>query len=106
MSDRIDALERMLDRDPDDRRARFGLAAEYEKAGRWNDVVEQLTAYLASAEDEGNAWGRLGRAFVELGREQEAREAYKRGITAAANHGHPSMAAEFQDAIDQLNEIM
>ncbi len=85
--------------------ARFGLAAEYERAGMWEDVVEQLTAYLASTQDEGNAWGRLGRALLELGREDEARDAYKQGITAAANNAHPSMAAEFQAAIDDLNEL-
>ena len=84
---------------------RFGLDAEYEKAGRWHDVVEQLTAYLAVADDEGNAWGRLGRALREIGREEEARDAYRKGIEAAARHGHPSMAAEFQEAIDELNEL-
>ncbi len=106
MTDRIDVLKRMLERNPDDARARFGLAAEYERAGRWQDVVEQLSAYLEHSEDEGNAWGRLGHALVELGRADEARDAYKKGITAAANHAHPSMAAEFQEAIDELNEIM
>lgn len=105
MSDRIAALRKMLERNPDDVRARFGLAAEYERAGMWEDVVEQLTAYLATAHDEGNAWGRLAHALLELGREDEARDAYKNGITAAANHAHPSMAAEFQAAIDDLNEL-
>src|SRR5690606_28522339 len=105
MSERIEALRRMLEKNPDDPRARFGLAAEYEKAGRWHDVVEQLTAYLAVADDEGNAWGRLGRALREIGREEEARDAYRKGIEAAARHGHPSMAAEFQEAIDELNEL-
>lgn len=105
MSERIEALRRMLEKNPDDPRARFGLAAEYEKAGRWHDVVEQLTAYLAVADDESNAWGRLGRALREIGREEEARDAYRKGIEAAARHGHPSMAAEFQEAIDELNEL-
>lgn len=104
MTDRIDSLRRLLERNPSDVRARFGLAAEYERAGRWADVVEQLTAYLAIAHDEGNAWGRLGRALVELGRFDEARDAYKQGITAAANHNHPSMAADFEGALDDLNE--
>src|SRR5690606_22930316 len=75
------------------------------RARRWHDVVEQLTAYLAVADDEGNAWGRLGRALREIGREEEARDAYRKGIEAAARHGHPSMAAEFQEAIDELNEL-
>lgn len=105
MDDRIEALRRMLEKNPHDARARFGLAAEYEKAGRWHDVVDQLKAYLTHAEDEGNAWGRLGRALREIGHDDEARDAYRKGIDAASRHGHPSMAADFQDAIDELNEI-
>lgn len=105
MNERIEALRKMLEKNPRDTRARFGLAAEYEKAGQWRDVVDQLTAYLAVANDEGNAWGRLGRALREIGRDDEARDAYRKGIEAASRHGHPSMAADFQDAIDELNEL-
>ena len=105
MNARVEALRRMLEKNPNDTRAPFGLAAEYEKAGQWQDVVEQLTAYLAVAQDEGNAWGRLGRALRETGREEEARDAYRKGVEAASRHGHPSMAADFQDAIDELNEL-
>lgn len=105
MNERIEALRKMLEKNPHDGRARFGLAAEYEKAARWHDVVDQLSAYLATTDDEGNAWGRLGRALREIGREDEAREAYRKGVEAAARHGHPSMAADFQEAIDELNEL-
>ena len=104
MNDRIAALQKMLERNPGDVRARFGLAAEYERLQHWPDVIEQLSAYLDGAADEGNAWGRLGRAYLALGRTDEARAAYQTGIEAAARHGHPSMAAEFQDVLDDLAE--
>lgn len=99
---RIDALERMIERNPDDVRIRFGLAMEYERLGRWENAIEELKLYLASADDEGNAWGRLGRALSQLGRDEEAREAYRRGVDAAHRHGHPSMAAELEDARELL----
>lgn len=99
---RIDALRRMVEKRPDDVRARFGLAAEYERLGRWEDVVRELEAYLALAQDEGNAWGRLGRALRELGRDEQARAAYAKGIDAANRHGHPSMAAEFEETLDDM----
>lgn len=97
---RIASLQRMLERNPDDPRPRFGLAMEYEKAGRWDDVVQTLRDYLERTEDEGNAWGRLGHALRELGREEEARDAYRRGIESALRHGHPSMAAEFETELE------
>ncbi|MGK7311255.1 MAG: tetratricopeptide repeat protein [Candidatus Longimicrobiales bacterium M2_2A_002] len=96
---RIENLRRMLEKHPDDPRLRFGLALEYEKAGRWEDVVEQLERYLRTTEDEGNAWGRLGEALRRLGRDEEARGAYRKGIEAATRHNHPTMAAEFEDTL-------
>lgn len=91
----------MLERNPRDPRARFGLATEYEKLGRWEDAVRELREYLALAEDEGNAWGRLGHALRQLGRDTEAQEAYRRGVKEAAAHGHPTMAADFDEILQE-----
>lgn len=86
----------MLERHPQDPRLRFGLALEYLNAGRLVDAVRELRAYLAASDDEGNGWGRLGAALRDLGRDQEARDAYRRGIESAHRHGHPTMAEEFE----------
>ena len=99
---RIEALERMLASRPEDPRLRFGLALEYLGAGRLEDGVAALRDYLSVAEDEGNAWGRLAAALREMGREDEAREAYRRGILAAERHGHPSMAEELASALEDM----
>jgi E3 SUMO-protein ligase RanBP2 len=101
-SPRLDALRKMAETRPDDPRARFGLALEYERIGRWEEVVEELRRYLALTDDQGNAYGRLGRALRELGRDDEAREAYRLGVAAAYRHGHPSMAAEFEEVLEEL----
>lgn len=99
---RIDWLRKQVALDANDPRLRFGLALEYEKLGRWDQVVEALREYLALADDQGNAWGRLGRALRELGRNAEALEAYRRGVAAARAHGHPGMAAEFEEVLEEL----
>lgn len=96
---RIANLQRMLEKHPDDARLRFGLALEYEKVGRWEDAVHELERYLEQAEDEGNAWGRLGGALRRLGRNEDARAAYQKGIEAATRHDHPTMAAEFDEVL-------
>jgi Flp pilus assembly protein TadD len=101
---RIDSLLQMLEKHPDDPRYRFGLALEYEKAGEWADVVEHLERYLEQTDDEGNAWGRLGHALRQLGRDDEARAAYAAGVRAANRHGHPTMAAEFDDVLAEWGE--
>jgi E3 SUMO-protein ligase RanBP2 len=98
-TDRIQVMEQLVARNPDDPRARFGLALELEKAERWGEAAEQFRAYLARADDEGNAWGRLGGALRQLGDQAGAREAYRMGAEAAYRHGHPSMAAEFEEIL-------
>jgi len=92
----------MLAARPGDARLRFGLALEYLKEGALEEGVAELRAYLASTEDEGNAWGRLASALAELGRGDEAREAWGKGIDAAERHGHPTMAEDFRAALEEL----
>lgn len=99
---RIDALKQLLDRNPKDARTLFGLANELEKSEQWNEVVEYLGRYLQIAEDEGNAWGRLGHALRMTGRADEARAAYQKGVQIANAHGHPSMAAEFEEILSEF----
>ncbi|MEX2571127.1 MAG: tetratricopeptide repeat protein [Gemmatimonadota bacterium] len=99
---RLESLLRMVQARPDDARARFGLAVEYEKLGRWEDVVANLRTYLAKTDDEGNAYGRLARAFHELGNEEQARAAYQQGIEAANRHGHPTLAVELEEELEEL----
>ncbi len=99
--DRVAALRKMLASRPDDARLRFGLALEYLGAGQIEEGVRELRAYLEASDDEGNAWGRLGAALRELGRETEARDAYERGVEAARRHGHPTMAAEFEEVLER-----
>jgi tetratricopeptide (TPR) repeat protein len=103
MTDRIEALRTLLQRNPNEPRAHFGLAAEYEKRADWAQVVNHLEQYLALAEDQGNAWGRLGKALIALGDSDRAVRAYQRGAEQARQHGHPSMAAEFEDMLEQLD---
>jgi predicted Zn-dependent protease len=90
----------MLESDPDNTAVMFGLAKEYEKAGRFDDVVEALSDYLQRADDEGNAYGMLASAYLKLGNRDGARRAYERGAEVAQAHGHPSMAQDYRSAIE------
>ncbi len=99
--DRIAFLQTLADDRPGDPRPLFGLALEYEKAARWADAAQALRDYLARTDDEGNAWGRLGAALRHLGHDDEAREAYRTGIAAANRHGHPTMAGEFEEVLEE-----
>jgi len=93
---RIEVFEQMLATDPGNTSVLFGLAKEYEKAGRDNDLIATLNRYLEQVDDEGNAFGMLASAYERLGKRDEARAAYERGIETAQRHGHPGMAEEYR----------
>jgi DNA-binding SARP family transcriptional activator len=90
----------MLESDPDNTAVMFGLAKEYEKAGRFDEVIETLMEYLQRADDEGNAYGMLAAAYLKTGRRDAARRAYEKGAEVARAHGHPSMAEDYKLMIE------
>jgi len=100
MTARIDTLLGMIRTRPDDPRLHFGLALEQLNAGERDAGIASLRRYLELTDDEGNAWGRLGSALREAGRDDEAREAFERGIEAAERHRHPTMAEDFRAILE------
>lgn len=101
---RLDTFRGMVARDPANPLARFGLANEALKAGLHEEAREHLAAYLASHDDEGNGYGRLAEALVGLGRIDEARAALRQGVATSHRFAHPSMAAEFEARLEELDE--
>lgn len=97
---RIEIFEQMLSADPANSAVLFGLAKEYEKAGEKVKLIETLEKYLASADDEGNAYGMLARAYERSEQPEKARATYQRGIEVAMAHGHPGMAEEYREILE------
>ncbi len=105
MKDRIEYFERMLADNPDNPTGLLALANEYQKAGRYEDEAAVLERYVSvHADDEGNAYARLGDVLSRLGRKDEARAAYERGVRQAEKFGHEGMAEDLRLAITQLGE--
>ena len=105
MEDRINYFERMLAENPDNPTGLLALANEYQKAGRDEDEAAVLERYVSVHEDdEGNAYARLGEVLARLGRKDEARAAYEKGIGQADKFGHSGMADDLRLALIQLNE--
>ena len=105
MDDRIEYFERMLANNPDNPTGLLALANEYQKAGREEDEAAVLQRYLdVQPDDEGNAYARLGSVLSSLGRTDEARSAYEKGISQSERHGHSGMADDLRLALIGLNE--
>lgn len=100
MQNRIEVFKQMLESDPENTMVMFGLAKEYEKLNQNEEVISLLENYLAKADDEGNAYGMLAKAYEQSGNRAKAVETYKKGIEVSLKHGHPTMAGDYQMTLD------
>jgi E3 SUMO-protein ligase RanBP2 len=104
MSDpRVETLKALVAKNPNNPLGRYGLANEYLKLEMYEEAIDEIRAYLKLKDDEGAAYRMLGEALLKLGRNEEAREAYRNGIEAAERHGHPGMAEEFEEILGLID---
>ncbi len=102
-SSRIEAFRAMVARNPSNPLARFGLANEAYKEQLLEEARENYEAYLAASDDEGNAYGKLAEVLHALGRTDESRNAYRRGIEAARRFGHVGMVNDLEARLEELD---
>ena len=100
---KIETLRYLVEKNPNNPLNRFGLANEYVKNKMYLEAVDEIKTYLSLKDDEGAAYRTLGEALLKLGRKEEAKEAYLKGIEAANKHGHPGMAEEFEETLDLID---
>ncbi len=99
---RIEPLEALVAKEPGNSLAHYMLANEYLKVGRHERALQELEVYFGMVDDEGAGYRMAATANLVLGRREEAREAYRRGIEAAERHHHPGMASEFREALEDM----
>ena len=104
MQNRIEVFKQMIEADPTNTMVLFGLAKEYEKLGQAEEVIKLLEDYIAKADDEGNAYGSLAKAYDAIGNREKAKEIYAKGIEVSLAHGHPTMAGDYKFNLEMLND--
>ena len=100
-SSRIEVLKQLVAQSPASTFARYGLAMEYVKAGQFETAVAEFEAVAAADPGYSAAYYHGGQALEKLGRIDDARDFYRRGI-AQTRDAHAS--AELQAALDILGE--
>ncbi len=104
MSDsKIETLKTLVAKNPNNPLGRYGLANEYLKLEMYKEAIEEIETYLKLKEDQGAVYRMLGEALLKLGQKEEAKAAYRKGIEAAQSHGHPGMAAEFEETLELID---
>ena len=99
---RLEILKNMVAQNPNDSFSRYGLAMEYANSGSLEKAVEEYESLLASNPDYAAAYYHGGQAFEKLGRIDEARRMYRRGIEVTRRTGDAHTNSELQAALDIL----
>ncbi len=98
----IDNFEKLLASGKDSPLLRFSLGNEYLKSGQAVPAAGHLRAAVAQDAGYSAAWKLLGKALAELGETEEAKLAYRQGITAAEAKGDKQAAKEMTVFLKRL----
>jgi tetratricopeptide (TPR) repeat protein len=101
-TNRIEILRQMVDRDPGNAFARYGLAMEYANAGQLEEAVAEFRSLTERDRDYAAAYFQGGQALEKLGRIEEARSMYEHGIAASTRKGDHHTRGEIEAALSLL----
>jgi tetratricopeptide (TPR) repeat protein len=94
-------LEQILAQDPGNRLARYGLAMEYVNQGEWARAIPEFEAVLVIDPRYGAAYYHGGQTLEKLGRIDQARDFYRRGIEMTSD---PHARGELEAALAILGD--
>lgn len=98
---RIQTLQQLLAQDPANSFVRYGLAMEFIKAGDLGHAAGEFEALLSADPSYSAAYFHGGQTLEKLGRLDDARDYYRRGIDATRD---PHARSELEAALDILGE--
>lgn len=101
-TNRLEMLLEMLQQDPTNTFARYGLAMEYSTSGDLAKAVEEFQALLRQDENYGAAYFHGGQALEKAGKVVQAREMYEKGIEVTTRKGDLHTRAEIEAALNLL----
>jgi tetratricopeptide (TPR) repeat protein len=101
-STRLEILKSMVQQNPGDSFARYGLAMEYRNSGDLAAAAKEFRALIAAHPDYSAAYFHGGQTLERLGQSAEARALYLQGIEAATRKGDFHTRDEIQAVLDLM----
>ena len=94
-------MQQLLAQDPGSTFARYGLAMAYVQQGELETAIAEFEALLGRDPRYSAAYYHGGQTFEKLGRLDEARDYYRRGLAIVRD---PHALGELQAALDILGD--
>lgn len=103
--DRIATFKTFIARAPSDPFPRYGLAMELKGRGELAAAWTVFAELLENFPDYVPTYLMAGGTLVALGRRDEARDVYERGIATAGRRGDPHAQRELESALGELSPV-
>jgi tetratricopeptide (TPR) repeat protein len=95
-------LLQFVESSPTDAFVRYGLAQEYVNRGQLEKAIEEFNTLLANNAEYQAAYYHAGQTYLKLGRKEEARDSFQKGIEVATRSGDMHARSELEAALDEL----
>ena len=102
--DKIAGLKEILEQDPRNSFARYGLAMELANCGETTEALAEFDTLLLNDPNYTSGYFMSAQTLASAGRIQEARERLKIGIDGAARRGNSHAVSEMQAMLDELEK--
>jgi predicted Zn-dependent protease len=100
--DRIALLTQVLEQNPSDAFARYGLAMAHLSEGQTDAALAEFDTLIEHNPEYVPAYQMSAQTLAKLGRSPEAVDRLRRGIATAVRHGNAHAASEMQAMLDDL----
>lgn len=99
---RMQQLQRMLERSPDDAFLLYGLALEFKKGHDSKQAITHLDRVIQIDPGYCYAYFQKGQVYESIGDLDAARKAYREGIDAARKKGDDHARSELEGALEMI----
>ena len=101
-TNRLDVLRQLVERNPKDSFALYGLAMEHAQREEYDQALEQFRKLCEVNPNYSYAYFHGGRTLTKMGRIEEARQWYERGIEVTTRSGDLHAKGEIEAAPAEL----
>ncbi|HET6840092.1 MAG TPA: tetratricopeptide repeat protein [Candidatus Angelobacter sp.] len=100
---RMQMLAQVLEQNPSDAFARYGLAMEHARMGQNDSALNEFSKLLQMHPDYTNGYFMAAQTLVKVDRNEEAKKMLENGIAAAKRTGNRHALSEMSGMLDELS---
>ena len=102
--DRLTMLQQIVQQNPNDAFARYGLAMEHASRGELTTALAEFAKLVELHPDYANGYFMAAQNLAKAGRNDEAKDHLQRGIAAAERTRNMHARAEMQQLLEELSQ--